>query len=341
MWGDFELLQFYPRNWSTGYIRSGHSIIVYITVWQYWMWFTFIFLINAYFLFIFRAFSYRRGDVRGRRSTGDKRRSAWPELFTCAFPLLWCLNILNLSLNILKTIEVNGGFAAVTLQIVGYQWGWRYGYGEMNYIQLMTRPIKVGYNSVIRPGGITPTYSQMVNEVYFCRLRLRQLGALNDYKSDIIEVPTFQSSLWINAQGLSSSSMTTRTYLDKSVEIVKDPLRLLRASGTVVLPTRTTIRLLATAEDVIHSWAIPALGLKLDCVPGRMFVSFINIIREGAYYGQCSELCGWNHYNMPIVLYALPYEHFISWWEIELHGVLIEKLVSTGKHYQLLNIKYK
>ncbi len=90
----------------------------------------------------------------------------------------------------------------------------------MNYIQLMTRPIKVGYNSVLRPGATAPTYEQMVDEVYFCRLRLRQLGVLGDYKADLIEVPTFQSGLWVNAQGLGATGMVTRSYLDKSVEIV-------------------------------------------------------------------------------------------------------------------------
>jgi heme/copper-type cytochrome/quinol oxidase subunit 2 len=111
---------------------------------------------------------------------------------------------------------------------------------------------------------------------------------------------------------LGTAGVVSRNYLGQKVGCAHDPYRLLKASGTFVLPTRSTVRLLATAEDVIHSWAIPALGLKLDCVPGRMFVSFINIIREGVYYGQCSELCGWNHYNMPIVMYALPFEHFIS-----------------------------
>ena len=72
-----------------------------------------------------------------------------------------------------------------------------------------------------------------------------------------------------------------------------------------------------------------------------MFVSFINIVREGVYYGQCSELCGWNHFNMPIIMYALPVDHFLNWWEMELHGIFITKLVSSGKHYEYLNIKYK
>ena len=71
-----------------------------------------------------------------------------------------------------------------------------------------------------------------------------------------------------------------------------DPVRLLRATGTFALPTHSTVRLLATAEDVTHSWALPSLGLKLDCVPGRLYVSFLHLSREGVYYGQCSELCG-------------------------------------------------
>jgi heme/copper-type cytochrome/quinol oxidase subunit 2 len=116
---------------------------------------------------------------------------------------------------------------------------------------------------------------------------------------------------------------------------------LLRATGTFVLPTHNTIRLLATAEDVTHSWAVPGLGLKLDCVPGRLFVSFLCINREGVYYGQCSELCGWNHYNMPIVLYALAYEHFLVWWELELHVNFTHSAVEGLGTYSLLNLKYK
>jgi heme/copper-type cytochrome/quinol oxidase subunit 2 len=98
---------------------------------------------------------------------------------------------------------------------------------------------------------------------------------------------------------------------------------------------------LATAEDVTHSWALPSLGLKLDCVPGRLYVSFLHLNREGVYYGQCSELCGWNHYNMPIVLYALAYEHFLMWWELELHAQFAHAVAGQRGNYTLLNLKYK
>jgi heme/copper-type cytochrome/quinol oxidase subunit 2 len=70
-------------------------------------------------------------------------------------------------------------------------------------------------------------------------------------------------------------------------------------------------------------------------------VSFLHLSREGVYYGQCSELCGWNHYNMPIVLYALAYEHFVMWWELELHAHFAHAVAGQPGDYKLLNLKYK
>jgi heme/copper-type cytochrome/quinol oxidase subunit 2 len=122
---------------------------------------------------------------------------------------------------------------------------------------------------------------------------------------------------------------------------VEDPLRLLRVTGSLVLPSHAVVRIMATAEDVTHSWAVPGLGIKLDCVPGRLFVTFISVIRNGVYYGQCSELCGWNHYNMPINIYAIPLEQFLAWWELELHLVFSAEDNSLGHNYALLNFKYK
>ena len=97
-------------------------------------------------------------------------------------------------------------------------------------------------------------------------------------------------------------------------------MRLFRSTGSIVLPSRVCIRLMSTSEDITHSWAVPGLGIKVDCVPGRLFCVFTHIWREGVYFGQCSELCGWNHYNMPISVYALDLNHFILWWEVELHS---------------------
>lgn len=98
-------------------------------------------------------------------------------------------------------------------------------------------------------------------------------------------------------------------------ELEEGQLRLLATDTSVVLPVGATIRLLTTADDVIHSWAVPALGVKLDSVPGRVNETWFRINREGTYYGQCSELCGTLHGFMPIMIEAVPQEAFDAWVE--------------------------
>ncbi len=82
-----------------------------------------------------------------------------------------------------------------------------------------------------------------------------------------------------------------------------------------MLPTNVNSKLVITAKDVLHSFAIPALGIKMDAVPGRLNQITVHIFKSGMFYGQCSELCGVNHGFMPIVLAAVDFnifEHFLS-----------------------------
>ena len=65
---------------------------------------------------------------------------------------------------------------------------------------------------------------------------------------------------------------------------------------------------------MVHSWYIPGLGVKLDCIPGRSTHHTVNIDHAGFYYGQCAEICGRYHHHMPIRVCALPFEHFLIWW---------------------------
>ena len=73
----------------------------------------------------------------------------------------------------------------------------------------------------------------------------------------------------------------------------------------MVVPVNTHIRVVVTAADVLHSFAVPSLGVKMDCVPGRLNQTGFIAAREGTYYGQCSELCGSNHSFMPICVEAV------------------------------------
>lgn len=90
--------------------------------------------------------------------------------------------------------------------------------------------------------------------------------------------------------------------------------RLLRTFKLLVLPVNVNISVITNSFDVIHSWFIPGLGLKLDCVPGRSTHHTLHIINPGFYYGQCAEICGRYHHHMPIRVCALNYTHFVFWW---------------------------
>ena len=87
--------------------------------------------------------------------------------------------------------------------------------------------------------------------------------------------------------------------------------RLLRTKRTLVLPAHVNLTLITNSYDVVHSWFVPGLGLKLDCVPGRSTHHTFFIDNIGFYYGQCAEICGRYHHHMPIRLCALPFEHFV------------------------------
>jgi len=91
--------------------------------------------------------------------------------------------------------------------------------------------------------------------------------------------------------------------------------RLLRTKRTLVLPAHINITLITNSYDVVHSWFVPGLGLKLDCVPGRSTHHSLYIDNIGFYYGQCAEICGRYHHHMPIRVCALTFEHFMLWWQ--------------------------
>nr|YP_003856736.1 cytochrome c oxidase subunit II [Stichopus horrens]ADL59816.1 cytochrome c oxidase subunit II [Stichopus horrens]USQ67450.1 cytochrome c oxidase subunit 2 [Stichopus horrens] len=89
--------------------------------------------------------------------------------------------------------------------------------------------------------------------------------------------------------------------------------RLLEVDNRLVLPFQNPIRILVSSADVLHSWAVPSLGVKMDAVPGRLNQTSFLINRTGLFYGQCSEICGANHSFMPIVIESVPFENFENW----------------------------
>jgi len=109
--------------------------------------------------------------------------------------------------------------------------------------------------------------------------------------------------------------LTFSSYMVPDEDIQPGQHRLLEVDNRIVLPVDSNIRIIITAGDVLHSWAMPALGIKKDAIPGRLNETWARIDREGVYYGQCSEICGTNHGYMPIAIEAVSKERFAQWIE--------------------------
>lgn len=103
------------------------------------------------------------------------------------------------------------------------------------------------------------------------------------------------------------------SYAITDTELTPGDLRLLDVDQRLVIPAETNCRLIVTSNDVIHSFALPSCGVKIDALPGRLNQANLYIQRPGVYYGQCSELCGVGHANMPIALEAVPVDNFLTY----------------------------
>lgn len=117
------------------------------------------------------------------------------------------------------------------------------------------------------------------------------------------------------------------------------PLRLLEVDMPLVLPHSVNVKLIITSKDVLHSFAVPALGIKMDAVPGRLNQVTVFITQPGVYYGQCSELCGVNHAFMPITIHAISFELYEQFLikiaiaqEADKIAIAMEKFFATEGH---------
>lgn len=108
------------------------------------------------------------------------------------------------------------------------------------------------------------------------------------------------------------------SYILPTSELRTGEFRILEVDNRVVIPIQLEIRILITAADVIHSWTIPSLGVKIDAIPGRLNQLGFTVRRPGVYYGQCSEICGANHSFIPIAIEVVDTKSFIKWANSEI-----------------------
>jgi cytochrome c oxidase subunit 2 len=114
-------------------------------------------------------------------------------------------------------------------------------------------------------------------------------------------------------EGVSESPRAFDSYILPDDELTTGQLRLLEVDHRLVRPIDTHIRRIVTAADVLHSWAVPSFGVKIDACPGRLNQVSRFITRPGVFYGQCSEICGVNHGFMPIAVEAISLGNYLTW----------------------------
>ena len=103
------------------------------------------------------------------------------------------------------------------------------------------------------------------------------------------------------------------SYMIQDEDLQEGDLRLLTVDNPLVIPANKNVQILITAGDVLHSWAVPSMGIKTDAVPGRLNETWVNVKEPGTYRGQCSEICGTGHGYMPVVIEALSENEFAAW----------------------------
>ena len=118
---------------------------------------------------------------------------------------------------------------------------------------------------------------------------------------------------WYWSYEYPDSKVSFDAMVIEDADLKPGQLRLLDTDNRVVLPVHTNIRLLIASTDVIHAWTVPPLGININAVPGRLNETWVNIEREGVYYGQCFQLCGINHGFMPIAIEAVSKQAFAKW----------------------------
>nr|WBU10827.1 cytochrome c oxidase subunit 2 [Malassezia nana] len=123
---------------------------------------------------------------------------------------------------------------------------------------------------------------------------------------------SYEYSDFLNEDG---ESIEFDSYMVPESDLDDGQLRLLDVDNNVVVPVNTNIRFIVTGQDVIHSFAVPSLGMKVDGIPGRLNQTSTIVEREGLFYGQCSELCGILHGFMPICIEAVSPEKYLEWME--------------------------
>nr|AAL28035.1 cytochrome oxidase subunit II [Terrisswalkerius athertonensis] len=142
---------------------------------------------------------------------------------------------------------------------------------------------------------------------------LRILYITDEVSNPAITIKTIGHQWYWSYEYSDFMNINMDSYMIPSTELAHGEYRLLEVDNRIVVPMQLEIRMLVTAADVLHSWTVPSLGVKIDAVPGRLNQIGFTTSHPGVFYGQCSEICGANHSFMPISVEVVNTNSFLKW----------------------------
>lgn len=287
----------YLFNWNFFYFSSNFYVFIIKSVLEYFLAISLVWDIKPIIMSIYKRLNLLEAravgyDIVGLNLWYNKNRLAFLTISDISeyrvLEVVWCLLPIG-SLLAISTPTFSLIFSldacidpAYTIKVMGRQWYWTYAIDA-------------------KIDNFTEADDEKIIE------------ALIEKKVSYISVSDFNN----NKLRLSRMTLPISLEFDSGLvsedDLIDGTHRLLEVDNRLFLPVGIPIRLLITSSDVLHSWAIPSLGIKVDAVPGRLNQFIVEIKRPGVFYGQCSELCGPFHGFMPIVVQAVYVDKFEDW----------------------------
>jgi len=216
------------------------------------------------------------------------------EITWCALPAVSLVSIVGPSFSLVYSLDPYID-PALTIKVIGHQWYWSYELAGIYKVDTNS----VYYKKTDSFKSLEVLMEKRKQDDFFSRITYEEMTHFLQnlrYNQDVIHFDfSFDSSL-INENELEAGAH-----------------RLLEVDNRLVVPVGVPIRFIITSTDVLHSWSVPALGIKVDAVPGRLNQFVVEIKKPGIFYGQCSELCGPLHGFMPIVVQSVSDSEFETW----------------------------
>lgn len=314
----------------------------------FWFYYLTTIIVAVWLLFTFIVFLKNSKKKKPVIETRGFSRAQTGDSITAVIPMTWSITMLMHASTNSSNFDENVDSTVFTLTVIAYQWGWNYFYPKDTLLgdfedpsyydlfkltnddvnlskkqneknirllsQIKLENLVIHYASEgsgkIDPSLIIKSRFRST-ESLFIGLYQYGCGAIMITPSNTLDL----SGLWsddCNFQEITSTRKNPSGQIFYDSNVLKTNNRLSINSG-IVLPSDTNIHIVCGSKDVIHSWAIPGLFLKIDCIPGYNCHRRILLKWQGLYWGQCMEVCGRYHHWMPILIRVSSYELFIVW----------------------------